>query len=130
MASVSDAQLESGFRAFLAKMGDTGVAIVYKPQGDVAETTLVAAMIGPARIEQDADGARDERVYKRDFTMSRDPNDVYGGIADPRVGDVVSLDGEPWTVIEIPELTTFNARLILERVGISQAARRSFTTTD
>jgi len=79
-----------------ALMAQLGRAAVYTPRGgDAVELT---AMIG-AEVTAIEEGERGtERVRRREVKITRDPAGPYGGVADPQLGDTMTIDGQVWEI--------------------------------
>ena len=97
MASVFETDYASG--GFPTVVALFGSSVVYK-QVDADDTTLTA-VLGPVTAEEMDDENGRRTAYRRDLKLWTDTDQAVGGVADPAIDDVVTIDGDDWTVTEV-----------------------------
>lgn len=103
-----------------------GRSIVYR-QPNADDVTLTAVVRSRGDDEQDGitDGDR-ERVRRCSITIRTDAAAAEGGVAEPRLGDLVVIDEETWRVESVAGMPGPLATLELIRISTLAAQRRGY----
>lgn len=119
MSEFDDLLEEDGLPAVLEVMGDT---VTYTTRADV-ETAPTGA-VGPEELieENYANGVR--MLRSRKVTLGRDP--ANGGVADPKVHDTITIDGEIWNIQAIVSQTAVVSILEVTRNATAERAHQGF----
>lgn len=100
-----------------------GSHVTYQVSGE--STSLVAIVKKEQQVEEEFDNGRRLHVF-RDVTISRNPDDACGGIANPRTDATVTIGEVVYAVESIPYQDDHTSTLRLVRKESLEHGRRNY----
>ncbi|RMF87771.1 MAG: hypothetical protein D6741_20120 [Planctomycetota bacterium] len=88
-------------------------------------TILIGSESDRENIDRD-DGIKKKRSRIATFHVS---SSKYGGVADPKIGEWITVSGEKWTIAGVESMTSTIVRVRLERDEPREVSRRGLRLT-
>lgn len=123
MSTFDDDFAASAIPDLFTQFSDSG-RVSYAPKN--SSPIAITAVVGDERLKDETTDNGLVSIGKRRVTICTDPDSDYGGIANPQLNGVVSVDGIEYAVDQIETVTPTFSDLILKRTVVRELSRANY----